>query len=112
MISFNFNLQNRINVKILVCRKFGDFVKTRQKYWRIFNLAVAYPVSMTLCMYAKILVVFNLAILCSIAKINYTANISTFMIISTALPAASFLDANVPLYSSSEVAFDHTHKFI
>ena len=40
------------------------------KYWQIFNLAVAYPVSMTLCMYmyTKILAVFNLAILCSIAK--------------------------------------------
>ena len=106
MISFSFNLQNSVNVKILACRKFGDFVKTRQNYWRIFNLAVAYPVSMTLCMYAKILVFFfNLAILCSIAKIK-----CTFTIISTALPAASFLDANIPLYSSSVVAFDHTHK--
>ena len=38
------------------------------KYWRILNLAVAYLVSMTLCTYAKILAVFNLAILCSIAK--------------------------------------------
>ena len=53
-------------------------------YWRIFNLAVAYPVSMTLYTrtYAKILAVFNFddyVLNRHVAKlIKCTANISTF----------------------------------
>ena len=45
-----------VNVEILAFRKIGDFVKSHQKLniGEFFNLAVAYPVSMTLCMYAKI----------------------------------------------------------
>ena len=33
-------------------------------YWQILNLAVAHPISMALCVCAKILAAFNLAILC------------------------------------------------
>ena len=62
---------NAVNIEILASRKFGDFVKKMaimKYYWRIFNLAVARPLSMTLCVCAKILAIFNLAISCSIAK--------------------------------------------
>lgn len=43
--------------------------------------------------------------------ITFSFNLQKLMI-STALPSASFLYANIPLYSSSEVVFDHTHKLI
>ena len=65
-------MSSKINVEVLACKKFSDYVikLTITTYWQIFNLAVVHPISVTLCVCAKILVVFNLAILCSITKLN------------------------------------------